>query len=104
MQIIDDLTQGQQTFACHKTTISVEDHEGYSAKQAGPKSQHCAGAMILLKKIGRANQMMRWMERLGGYHPRRLDMTAPVFDSPAEFINAHGRAHRDMCRRAGTKA
>lgn len=102
--IIRDLTTRQQTFACHKTTVSVQDGEGHSEPLHGPKTQHCAGATILLEKIGRPNQMMRWMGRLGGYDPETLDMAAPVFDTPAQFINAHRRAYRAMCRKAAREA
>ena len=45
--------------------------------------------MILLEKIERPNQLMRIMERLGFYDREKLDMTAPVFDTPKEFIAHH---------------
>lgn len=53
------------------------------------KSQHCAGAMILLHKIGMPNQAMRIAGRLGMYRYEDLDHEAPIFDSPEEFISWH---------------
>ena len=52
-------------------------------------SQHCGGAMILLEKIDRPNQMMRIMERIGGYDRRKLKMDADVFDDQYGFIDHH---------------
>ena len=42
---------------------------------------HCAGALILLEKLGEPSQMMRVCERIGLYDRTKLDMAAPVFDS-----------------------
>jgi hypothetical protein len=75
-----------QTFHCHKTVdYSADEGEGDTTD-----SQHCAGAMILLEKVDRPNQMMRICERLGVYDRRRMDMDAPVFDTFAQFIAHHG--------------
>lgn len=78
------------TFQCHKTVdYDGADDEGEvdSATAASePNAQHCAGALILLEKIGRPNQLMRIAERIGHYRPDRLDMKAPVFDTAAKFI------------------
>jgi pSer/pThr/pTyr-binding forkhead associated (FHA) protein len=56
--------------------------------------QHCAGATILLERLNRPNQMMRWMERLGGYDRTKLDMDAPVYRTPTAFVRAQTRADR----------
>lgn len=71
------------SFTCHKTTVAdeEEDEDGSSSMRDGPNAQHCAGALILLEKIGEPNQMMRIAERLGEYDPSKLDMDAPVFNS-----------------------
>lgn len=82
-EILHCLTAQQGTFACHKTT------------QGGTTEQHCAGAMILLEKMGRPNQMMRIMERMRAYDHRNLDMTAPVYRTPLEMIRAHQKAERN---------
>jgi len=63
------------TFPCHETTGA----KGRRHARGGPVS--CAGALILSEKEGRAGQMMRIGERLGLYDRRKLDMTAPVYDS-----------------------
>ena len=86
-EIADDLTRHQQTFACHQTITF--DGEGEYVPRNG--EQHCAGALIVLEKMNRPNQMMRWMERLGGYDRRKLKMDAPVFDTMRRFVSAQRR-------------
>ena len=71
-EILDAITN--QTFACHKTTDKPDsEHE------------HCAGALILLEREENPNQMMRIAERLGMYDRTKLDMQAPVFESPDDM-------------------
>lgn len=77
--IINTLYRNDQTFACHKTT-------GHRAK----KQQHCAGAMILMERTGKANQLMRCYERIGYYDRNKLVMDSPVFDTKEQFIAWHG--------------
>jgi hypothetical protein len=86
-EIATAITDQQATFACHETTVEGEDGEQKETND----SQHCAGAMILLEKINRPNQMMRICERLGLYDRTKLDMDAPVFDTPKEFVKHHGK-------------
>lgn len=69
----------QQTFTCHETTVPDDGDEDGVAMMDGPRAQHCAGALILLEKIGKPNQMMRISERLGMYDYSKLNMHAPVF-------------------------
>lgn len=76
--IIKSLYEKDQSFPCHKTTGC-----------RGKKEQHCAGAMILMERSGRANQDMRISERLGIYDRNKLKMDTPVFDTPEQFINWH---------------
>lgn len=83
-EISISLTQ-DKTFSCHKTNDSDEETgEGIETE----KSEHCAGAMILLERINRPNQMMRMAERMGFYNYKKLDMTAHVFESFNDFIKA----------------
>ena len=84
-EIIQSIVDQQATFSCHK--LNDFDDEGETVE--GPKAQHCAGAMILLEKIERPNQMMRIAERLGMYDRTKLKMDAPVFDDESEFIEHH---------------
>lgn len=60
-------------FSCHNTVDESKDetHE----------NSHCAGALILLEKIGRPSLVMRLAESLGLYDPKALDMEAPVYSS-----------------------
>jgi hypothetical protein len=85
-EIAHAIIQEQRTFTCHKTTVPVEDDDGGSDMVDGPNAQHCGGALIFLESIERPNQMMRIAERLGLYDRRKLDMTAPVVRSAAEFV------------------
>jgi hypothetical protein len=67
-------------FNCHETLDYKRcDEDGAPAETE--HTAHCAGALILLEKLGRSSQLMRIGERLGLYDPRKLDMTAPVFES-----------------------
>jgi hypothetical protein len=84
-EILDVLIQQQGTFACHKT-VDYSGEDG--AARRSDSEKHCAGATILLEKIGRPNQLMRIAERLRMYDPKQLDMSAAVFDSPAAMIKA----------------
>lgn len=85
-EIAHAVTDGDQTFACHKTTIDVEDDEGESEMVAGDTTQHCGGVLIMLEKMEQPNQMMRIAERIGLYDRTKLDMDAPVFEDTDEFI------------------
>lgn len=80
------ILEQQGTFPCHKTVdYDSEDGEGITHQD----SQHCAGAMIMLEKMQRPNQMMRIAERLGMYDYRKLVMDSPVFGNSTKFIQHH---------------
>lgn len=87
-EITDALILQQATFSCHKT--NKFDDEGNAIETRD--TQHCAGAMIFLEKLGRPNQLMRIAERFGGYDHTKLDMQAPIFRTPAEMIKAQPRS------------
>lgn len=84
-EIVEALTTMQGTFACHKTTKPSEDDD--LEMVTTDKSEHCAGALIMLEHIEQPNQMMRIAERLGMYDRTKLEMDAPVFDDPEGFID-----------------
>ncbi|ABO60538.1 hypothetical protein Bcep1808_7668 (plasmid) [Burkholderia vietnamiensis G4] len=90
-EICDAITRKQQTFACHKTT-QHDDETGDHIPH--DKEQHCAGALILLERMNKPNQMMRIAERLRYYDRQALHMDAPVFETPEAMI-AHFRALND---------
>jgi hypothetical protein len=69
------------SFPCHKQCVENDDGE-FVAR--GPKTQHCAGALIFLEKQERSHQMMRIAERLGHYDRTKLDMDAPVVGCKAD--------------------
>lgn len=91
-QIGKALTENGGAFPCHKTTKCVEDDDGFSEMVTTESSQHCAGALLMLENEGRApeNQMVRIAERLGLYDHTKLDRSAPVVKSVAEFVQLHG--------------
>lgn len=70
------------TFACHKT--NVFDAQGEAADT--DEVEFCAGAMILLLKLGRPNPMMR-EARTG-----QLDLSSPVYDSLEAMLADMDRA------------
>ena len=75
-----------QEFSCHKTTTCKERDNDHS------EAQHCAGSLILHEKMAQPHQMMRIMERLGGYDRTKLDMYASVYDAAESMIEAHEKA------------
>jgi hypothetical protein len=88
-EIADVLVRQQGHFQCHATVdYSDPDDEGHGRADTR-NAQHCAGALIMLERMGRPNQMMRIAERLGMYDRTRLDMAAPVFASARVFVAAH---------------
>jgi hypothetical protein len=81
--IANSLTMDQATFACHETTTA--------SGASGNDEQHCAGALLVLKRDGQAPpQLARIAERLGRFDPSALDEASPVFDSIEEFVRHHG--------------
>lgn len=76
------LKQEQGAFPCHKTVTYDDNGE----KAGSRKEQHCAGALVMLERMNRPNQLMRIAQRLGVYKPQLLDMDAPVFDNTTQFI------------------
>lgn len=95
-EITDAILSGA-TFTCHKTTVCDEDEDGECEMVDGPNAEHCAGALIFLEKNEAPNQMMRWMERIGCYDRRKLDMASPVFDDADEMANHHGELREGWC-------
>lgn len=101
-EILESLSVRDESFPCHKTTTLVDDDNDEDGSQRINREdeQHCAGAMILLEKLDRPNQMMRIMGRLSGYDPKKLDMEQPVFDNGDEFIAHHTRREKPRKRKS----
>ena len=70
-EIADGIATGGE-FACHKTTVSIEDGEGNETLVDSSKSLFCAGAMATMVKSGFLNQMLRIAERQGWFDPEKL--------------------------------
>jgi hypothetical protein len=94
-EITTALLRQNATFTCHKTTVAGEEAEdGTHDMVDGPNARHCAGALIMIEKMGYAHQMMRIAERLGMYDASRLNMDAPVYESDIDMLRATRKARR----------
>jgi hypothetical protein len=85
-QEIADALHADASFHCHKT-LELDAEEGDVEITAA--SKHCAGAMIVLEREDRPNQMMRIAERLGLYDRTALVMDSPVPESLDEWVGLH---------------
>ena len=85
---IAEFTLNNGSFHCHKTTEVVEDENGEEDTVEVADSQECAGAAIFAAKHGCSSQMSRISERLG-FPVAELDMSAPIFDSVEEMVEAN---------------
>jgi hypothetical protein len=97
MEISRSLVRGE--FPCHETLDYDGNEEGEGRETS--KTGHCAGALIMLEKMGQPSQMMRICERINLYDASKLDMAAPVFESTDDFIQAQPR--RKSCARSRTR-
>lgn len=88
-EILDAIERQDQSFTCHKT-ISGEQQsdEGYVP---GETDQFCAGALIMLEKMGSPNRLPRIAEFLKIYDPTQLRGHDNVFDSRTDMIDAMSR-------------
>lgn len=86
-EIAASVVERGEPFPCHETTVPADDEE--FEMMATPGSQHCAGVLILNEKLRRPGQLARIAGRLRVYDYRKLDMTAPVFDTKAAMIAHH---------------
>ena len=77
-------------FPCHKTL----DYDDGDDPVETEKTQHCAGALILLEKLERPSQLMRIYERINSYDRTKLDMDAPIYDTFEEMRKGVARANR----------
>lgn len=74
-------------FPCHKTIDYGLNTDGCQTAN----TQHCAGALILLEKIGQPHLAMILGRQLGEY-PGRPDVGNPyVFHKMKEFVEHHAR-------------
>lgn len=89
IEIVESITDRDQSFACHKHTMFGETPDGESVAINHRDDQHCAGAMILLERMDQPNQWMRIAERLGFYDRTRLKMDAPVYEDGDAMIAAY---------------
>jgi hypothetical protein len=97
-QIGRDLAFYGEAFPCHKTLdYDREDEDGQPGTT--DKTAQCAGAMILLTKIGAPSQIMLVGARFGWFDARELDLGAPVYDTMEAFVRANGGDPAEIHRR-----
>lgn len=92
-EILNSFLRHDGTFACHKTLGKRAEDEDETIT-INEDAQHCAGALILDRKLsgtGSASLVIRLAILAEIYDPERLDMTAPVVDTEAEFIKRQCR-------------
>ncbi len=82
---IDSLLDDGLVHSCHKTDPRA-DCEAHKRAPKGSPVQHCAGALIMMEKMGRRQIAAVFAEIKGIYDPKRLNMEAPVFSSPKEML------------------
>jgi hypothetical protein len=75
-----------------------DDDDGERARDTSGEA-HCAGALIMLERLGQPSQMMRIGERLGLYDRTGLDMEAPVFESFGAMRGAMAGTQRSRRQR-----
>lgn len=89
-EIVTGITVEDKHFACHETT-NLDDETGEAIPHRG--DQHCAGALIFAINADlNFNQLTRVAERTQQFDHRKLDMKAPVFTSPEDFVRHHAGA------------
>lgn len=77
-----------ESFVCHHTI----DYGARRQARKYRKAQHCAGVAIILIRDAVPNTAMQLAERLLGWQPECLDMSAPVYPSRRACIRAHADA------------
>lgn len=90
-EISNDVLLGGMTFACHETT-TFDEEAGYDAEyRPTGEEQHCAGALILIERLGTPHQMVQIADRLGLYDPDKMHPSAAnlVFETADDFIAHH---------------
>lgn len=91
-QEIADGLRADAYFACHKT-VHYEDtpEEEEDRTRFSPSTRFCTGALIVMKreKLLNKNWTTRFSIGSGLIDPDKLDMTAPVPASLAEWIERH---------------
>jgi hypothetical protein len=93
-QILGSLVRKDESFICHKTIVM--DHECQADEEEwddtyrpilkDDKAQFCAGALILLKKLGHPNRIPRIAMHLGLWDQEKMRNEDVIFDTEEEMI------------------
>ena len=83
-QIAMAISTNQEAFTCHKTNDGAI---------VTAKSRHCAGAILILEKMGVLNISMRMALILKCYN--RPTGGELIFETLEEFVNHHGGANEN---------
>ncbi|SER27074.1 hypothetical protein SAMN05216548_11446 [Faunimonas pinastri] len=95
--ILDSIVRQDASFTCHKTIsgdrwdeeLQVEEEnwdDTYRPYEPGPDDQFCAGALIMLEKLGNPNRLPRLANFLGLWHSEQMRNRDQVFESEAEMV------------------
>lgn len=95
-----EIVEHEGGFPCHRTL----DYSADDGRKT-PQTKVCAGFLILREQSLGPNQMMRIVERCGGYDAKKLlennPAVAEVFGSLDEMVEAHvARRSRQRQRKA----
>lgn len=82
---LDSLQEGILAHTCHQTDPRADCRADKRAP-AGSPVQHCAGALIFAENVGLPQLPAIAAEAKGIYNPKRLNMSAPVFDSQVKML------------------
>jgi len=83
-EMVEAVLEKEVTFVCHKTNA----FDGQGELADSNKTQLCAGAMIILEKLGRRTREMQEALDRGEYDPARLNLSAPVYAGKEEMFAA----------------
>ena len=78
-------------WACHSTTTKCEE----GRESCNDRTQHCAGALIVLEKQGTPSGPRTFVAAIDEIPIADLDLEAPTFDSLDEMHEAYWLAEAD---------
>lgn len=84
-QIANYVLRDDKTFACHK---HLKGHGEDGEAIQSTTDQHCAGALLMDKKAGHPNAMIRFARMLGIYDADQLK-DADIYETAEEMRDGH---------------
>lgn len=90
-EIANSLQAGAH-FMCHNTFEWTDDED--ETPMYTPRSQFCAGAIILLEKEETPHQFLRIAERINQYHPDTLNHSLVPWETFDDWVEFDPLEHR----------